>query len=234
MTSRGRSIGRLYNPDASPEVRMSYRLVFVVVALVVFAASPAQAKAPPNGLTFCGAGDACVSMTFVEAEALQLWTPTGERPPAAPAPYYALHVIWQPGGAEQMFYWIPSRGLVRRQYDWGGVGWLRVPDQQLPPSVADITPIAVPDVTAATVDGRRVRSPATYLRLLSVGHVVSVSPVIDWLRVRFTATAPSPFTDANTDVRIAKRGAYLLRDRFVFKIPDRLADRARRGLPLNG
>jgi hypothetical protein len=35
-------------------------------------------------------------------------------------------------------------------------------------------------------------------------------------------------------VRVAKQGGYLLRDRFVFKIPERLADRARRGLPLTG
>jgi hypothetical protein len=133
-----------------------------------------------------------------------------------------------------MFYWIPSRGLVRQLYDWGGVGWFRVPAQSLPPSLAGIEPIAMPDVTGATVGGRRVRAPSTYLLLLSVGHIASISPVIDWLRVRFVTSAPSPFTDANTDVRIARRGNYLLRDRFVFKIPERLADRARRGLPLNG
>ena len=213
---------------------MSYRLAFVVVALVVFAAPAAQAKAPPNGLTFCGAGGVCVPLTFLESEALHLWTPTGETAPAAPAPYYALHVIWQPGGTEQMFYWIPSRGLVRRLYDSGDVGWLRVPAQSLPSSLIDLKPIAMPRITGATVGGRHVRRPSTYLRLLSVGHLVSISPVVDWLRVRFVASAPSPFTDANADVRIAKEGGYLFRDRFVFKIPERLADRARRGLPLNG
>jgi hypothetical protein len=213
---------------------VSYRLAFAVFVLVASTASAAQAKAPPNGLTFCGAGGACVPMTFLEAEALQLWTPSGESAPAAPAPYYALHVIWQPGGDEQLFYWIPSRRLVRRQYDWGGVGWMRVPDQQLPPSLTGLEPIAMPNVTRATVGGHRVRAPGTYLRLLSVGHVVSISPVIDWLPVRFIASAPNPFADANTDVRIAKHGGYLLRDRFVFKIPERLADRVRRGLPLNG
>jgi hypothetical protein len=213
---------------------VSFRLAFIVVALVVFAAPAAQAKAPPNGLTFCGARGACVPLTFLEAEALHLWTPVGESAPGAPASYYAMHVIWQPGGSEQMFYWIPSRGLVRRQYDWGGVGWLRVPSQSLPSSVAGITPIAMPEITGATVGGRRVRAPATYLRLLSAGRVVAISPVVDWLRVRFVTSTPSPFTDAHADVRIARHGAYLLRDRFVYAIPAGLAARARRGLPLDG
>jgi hypothetical protein len=213
---------------------MSYRLAFVVVALVVFAAPAAQAKAPPNGVTFCGAGDACVSLTFQEAESLHLWTPVGGTAPAAPAPYYAMHVIWQPGGTEQMFYWLPSRGLVRRLNEMGDVSWLRVPAQSLPSSLIDFKPITMPKITRVTVGGRKVRAPATYLRLLSAGRVVSISPVIDWLRVRFVAAAPSPFTDASSDVRIAKEGAYLYRDRFVFKIPQRLADRARRGLALTG
>jgi hypothetical protein len=214
---------------------MPYRLAFVTLALVALAVPAAQAKAPPNGLVFCGAGDACVPLTFLEAEAMHLWTPTGESAPAAPAPYYALRVRWQPTSPEEMFYWIPSRGLVRRQYDWGGVGWYHVPSQQtLPSSVAGIRPIAVPDVISATVGGRRVKAPATYLRLLSAGRLVSISPVIDWLRVRFVTSAQSPFTDASADVRISKQGSYLLRDRFVFKIPARLAERARRGLALTG
>jgi hypothetical protein len=213
---------------------MLYRLAFVVLVLVAFAVPAAQAKAPPNGATLCGAADVCVPLTSQESEALQIWHVSSESAPGAPAPYYALRVRWQASGPEEMFYWIPSRGLVRMQYDWGGVGWFRVPARQsLPPSAVGVAPIAVPRVIAATVGGRRVHAPATYLRLLSAGRLVSISPVIDWLRVRFVTSARSPFTDAYTDVRVAKQGAYLLRDRFVFKIPERLADRARRGLALH-
>jgi hypothetical protein len=205
----------------------------LVVAVLIFAVPAAQAKAPPNGATLCGAGGACVPLTSQESETLQIWHVSGESAPGAPAPYYALRVRWQASGPEEMFYWIPSRGLVRKQYEWGGVGWFRVPSHQtLPLSVAGIAPIAMPRVTAATVGGRRVKAPATYLRLLTAGRKVSINPIIDWLRVRFVTATPSPFTDANTDVRLAKDGAYLLRDRFVFKIPERLADRARRGLAL--
>jgi hypothetical protein len=207
----------------------------LVVAVLAFAVPAAQAKAPPNGATLCGAANACVPLTYQESEMLQIWHVTGWRAPGAPAPYYALRVRWQATGREEMFYWVPSRGLVRKQYEWGGVAWFRVPSRQtLPPSVVGIAPIAMPRVTAATVGGRRVKAPATYLRLLSAGRQVSMNPIIDWLRVRFVTSTPSPFTDANTDVRISKDGAYLLRDRFVFKIPARLADRARRGLSLSG
>jgi hypothetical protein len=208
----------------------------LVVAVLTFAVPAAQAKAPPNGATFCGAAGVCVPLTYQESETLQIWHVGGtERAPGAPAPYYALRVRWQAAGQEEMFYWIPSRGLVRMQFGWGGVGWFRVPSHQtLPLSVVGVAPIAMPRVTAATVGGRRVQSPATYLQLLSAGRQVSINPIVDWLRVRFVTSTPSPFTDAHTDVRIAKDGAYVLRDRFVFKIPARLADRARRGLSLSG
>ena len=210
---------------------MVRRFAFVAAVLTV-AVPAAQAKAPPNGTVFCGAADACVSLTWQQAEELRLWTPIGERAPSAPAPYYALHVRWTADSAEELFYWIPSRGVVRRVYDWGGVGWFRVGAQPLTPPVAGIAPIAVPQVTAATVGGRRVKSPATYLRLFSAGRAVDVSPVSEWLRVRFVASERSPWTDPETDLRISKTGGYLWRDRFVFRIPVHLADRARRGLPL--
>jgi hypothetical protein len=61
---------------------------------------------------------------------------------------------------------------------------------------------------------------------------VTIFPAQSWIRLRFTATAPSPWTDETTDVRITRGASYLLRDDTVFVIPKRLADRARRGLPL--
>src|SRR5439155_19471464 len=92
----------------------------------------------------------------------------------------------------------------------------------------------VPKVSGVTVGGRSARGAPTYLRLFSAGRATNVWPgVAGWLRLRFTADGPSPWTDATADVRVSTSGGYLLRDDTVFRIPPRLADRIRRRLPLS-
>jgi hypothetical protein len=202
--------------------------VFVVVTLAVPAA---QAKAPPDGVRLCGAGGACVSIGRQDAERMGVWGLSGAVDPGRPAPYYVLHYRWGADAPEQTSYWIPSSGLFRTVSP-SLVSWYRVPRNSMETVTAGIAPIAVPTVISVTVAGKPAREPSTYLRLFSIGRRTHIWPGSTWLRIRFTATASSPWTDASAGVRIAKEGAYLLRDDTVFTIPKRLAHRARRGLSL--
>jgi hypothetical protein len=209
---------------------MFRRLAFVG-SLLLFATPAAEAKAPPDGVKLCGAGDACVSIGRNDAERMGVWGTSGAVAPGVPAPYYVLHYRWGATAPEQTSYWIPSSGLFRTVSP-SLVSWFRVPRNTMEAVTAGIAPISVPRITSVTVGGKPVRAPSTYMRLFSAGRVTNVWPASTWLRVRFTASAPNPWTDASAGVRISQNGGYLLRDDTVFTIPKRLADRVRRGLSL--
>jgi hypothetical protein len=209
------------------------RRLMPIAAVLLFAAPAAEAKGPPDGVKVCGAGGACVAIGRQDAERMPLWS-HASRPvaPGGPAPYYVLHYRWRSTDPEETTYWIPSRNLARFVSP-SLVSWFRVPKSSLEEFTGDLAPVAAPRITSVTVGSRSVRAPATYLRLFSVGHATTVWPAVSgWLRVRFTARAPSPWTDASAGVRISTDGGYLLRDDTVFTIPKRIADRARRGLSL--
>ena len=212
---------------------MRYRLA-LVSALVLLAAPSAAAKAPPNGVRLCGASGACATIGREDAERLSgLWSSEGLfASPAAPAPFYTLRYEW-PGQPEQTTYWIPSRSRLRGVYAIGAA-WSRFDGAQLEQFAAGIAPLAAPEVTSASVGGKAVQTPKTYLRLLRAGRVVLATPDVRWIRIRLASTEPSPWTDAAADLRISARGQWLLRDDFVFKIPRRLAEQARRGVALVG
>ncbi len=59
-----------------------------------------------------------------------------------------------------------------------------------------IEPFAAPTVIGATVGGRRVADPSSYLALYGRGHDASIYPdADDWLPVELEASRPSPWTD---------------------------------------
>ena len=205
--------------------------LLAVAALLLLAAPAAQAKAPPLGVTICGAAGTCRSLTQQEAERMPIWGLTSAVAPAKPAPFYAIRYRWRAEEPERTSYWVPSSGLFRAD---GLVlkAWFRFGRGALEPFVEGLAPIEVPRITSVTVGGRRAQSPSTYIRLFTAGRAVKIFPAQSWIRLRFTAAAPSPWADETTDVRITRGASYLLRDDTVFVIPKRLADRARRGLPL--
>ena len=203
-----------------------------VLVVVFFAVPAAQAKAPPD-VRICGASG-CVAIAQNDAERLPLWHTMGAAAPGTPAPFYVFRWRWRATDRQETAYWIPSRQLVRF-VNPNLVSWYRVDMQAATPFAAGLAPIAVPRVSRVTVGGRAVRSPATYVKLFSLGHATNVWPAVSgWLRIRFTASGPSPWTDATANVRISSTGSYLLRDDTVFTIPKRIADRVRRALALTG
>jgi hypothetical protein len=199
---------------------------------LLLAVPAARAKAPPD-VKICGVSG-CVAIAQQDAERLPLWSTTGAVAPGPSAPFYVFHYRWKTTDRYRLVYWVPSRNLLRFTSE-ALVSWYRVPGAALQPFASGLAPIPVPKITAVTVGGRSVRSPASYLRLFSIGRATNEWPgVSGWLRLRFTASGASPWTDASANVRISNTANYLLRDDTVFVIPRRLADRIRRGLPLTG
>jgi hypothetical protein len=210
---------------------MARRLTPVLV-LLLFAVPAAQAKAPPD-VRICGASG-CMAIAQNDAERLPLWHTTGAAAPGAPAPFYVFHWRWRAIDPEETAFWIPSRQLVRI-VNPNLIIWYRVNLQPVATFAAGLAPIAVPKITGVTVAGRAVRAPGSYAKLFAVGRATNVWPAVSgWLRIRFTASPASPWTDASANVRISSTGNFLLRDDTVFTIPKRLADRIRRGLALTG
>ena len=89
-------------------------------------------------------------------------------------------------------------------------------------------------VTRVTVGGRPVRDPQSYLRLFGRGDQDGPVREPHWLRISFTPATANPWTDEATDVRVSRRGGYLLIDGATIRIPLQLAQRIRRGASLRG
>jgi hypothetical protein len=56
-----------------------------------------------------------------------------------------------------------------------------------------------------------------------------------WLIVRISSAAPSPWTDGQLELKLSARGGsrLVMVDGWVHKVPLRVANRARSGLPLS-
>ena len=85
---------------------------------------------------------------------------------------------------------------------------------------------------AATVAGRAVSDPESYLDLFNSGDDWFAVMQPTWLRIKFTADAPSPWTDGANDIRISRKGRLLWLDGSIVRIPLRVAQliRAHRSL----
>lgn len=153
---------------------------------------------------------------------------------SAVQPFLVVHWHW-PNQPETSAYYVPASGKVRQLDTNGFLAWYDLAD---PTSVrtktASLDPFPVPRVTRVTVGTRRVRDPESYVRLFRRGYEVFPAILPGWLRIRFLADTASPWTDAATDVRIARRGSFLWIDGTILRIPLQLARRIRRGASLLG
>jgi hypothetical protein len=188
------------------------RTLCAAVAFVaaLFAAGGAQAKAPPDGVDVCGADGACVHLTMEQAETnWALWSPPDPYQSARPspvAPFLVVHWHW-PGQAQRPAYYIPTSGKTRQLDENGLLAWYDLADaSSIRALTAKLVPFAVPHVTRVTVGGRAVQDPQSYLDVFNGGQDWFVPIYPRWLRIKFTADAPSPWTDGANDVRISRTG----------------------------
>jgi hypothetical protein len=222
-------------------------LVFATFAAsVLISVTGAQAKAPPSGFEVCGA-QACTAISgFADAEplAIGLWSGGNDgaaelsTPAATPAPFYALHWAFQQGDVHTGYY-VPRLNVFRYVGNPDTpiaqsnrlVHWIKLGQRTrtvLERLTATLEPFPSPVPSRVTVGGRAVRDPESYLRLWSVAG----RPTYDWprggfLRIRVTCNLASPWTDAAGQLSVSRRGAYMLRDSTVLRIPLKLARQVR-------
>jgi hypothetical protein len=203
--------------------------------------SAAEAKGPPTGFQACGQ-NTCVTITPNDAEqlAIKLFYGDGSRevfaPKVAPAPFYTLR--WRFEGDMHTGYYVPALNLFRYAGDPASptvsstslVHWMQLDAQAqaaLGPVFTPLQPYARPTATRVTVGGRDVADPESYLRLWSVGKATYKWPTGRFLKVVIQSATPSPWTDANAHLSIARRSPYLLRDGTVVRISGVLARQIR-------
>ena len=209
---------------------MTRLLGAALVAAALAAVGGVQAKAPPGGIDLCGASG-CSHIAGLEAEKLVTGWSASSAHPAAPAPFFVLHVPSTATGGEIVF-WVPAAKLVRR--GGGFAAWSHPAAEAeavLEQAAAGLEPLRL-ELTRVTVGGRPVRAPATYVRLFRRGRWMPGSSATHWLRVRFESAVPSPWTDDVAEYLLSRRGRDLVVDVDVVRIPAAVAQRARLGLPL--
>jgi hypothetical protein len=215
---------------------MKHSSLAVAAAAAVLAVVPgAQAKAPPSGVDLCGASS-CVHLTFQQAEPIWIGGGSQVRPLSVPAPYYVIHWRYSPE-AEQTAYYVPDAHVLRWPTQSGKAAmWISADTPiaaAIEAGVAGLAPYPASLPTEVSVGGRLARGPETYLRLLT-GPYAGRALGPTWVDVKMRADAPSPWTDGLMEIHLSAGGRSRLVsvDGWVHKVPWRVANRARRGLPL--
>jgi hypothetical protein len=209
----------------------------IATAAALLAVGPgAQAKAPPNGVELCGA-TRCVHLAFEQSE--RIWTSAGEvgRPLRVPSPFYVLRFKWFESGPEQVGYYVPAGPAVRlpNENRTGVWEWLDpATAAAIDRAAAGLAPHPVTQPSLVIVGQRRARGPETYFRLIKGRADGLITPATIWLTVTMRSNPPTPWTDGGSDIRISARGTsrIVLVDGWAHRVPLRIANRARRGLPL--
>jgi hypothetical protein len=208
----------------------------VAAAAAVLAVVPgAQAKAPPGGVDICGASS-CVHLAWQQAE--QIWIGGGGqiRPLSHASPFYVLRWRYSPE-TEQTAYYISDAHVLRWPTPSGkSATWTSVAPTTaaaIEAGVVGLAPYPATRPTEVSVGGRMARGPETYLRLLD-GPYAGMEIGATWLDVKLRGAVLSPWTDGLIEIHISAGGRSRLVsvDGWVHKVPWRVANRARRGLPL--
>jgi hypothetical protein len=230
---------RVYSLRASRRSPMRRLMVVAAVATSVLAATTgAQAKAPPSGFEVCGPA-ACTSVSaFADAEPLAinlfyggegsatLWTPN-----LPAASFYAVHWSFDPE-QNHTGYYVPLLNAFRYVSVSGpeslsdSAHWMKLGGAGrtiLERLTSTLQPYAPPVPSRVTVGGKPVQDPASYLRLWSVGKATYTWPATGFMAIRFTSDTPSPWTDRAAQLSVSRRGAFLMRDSTVYRIPAQLA-----------
>jgi hypothetical protein len=203
---------------------------WIVTAAAIFFATVggAAAKCPTlDRVELCGS-TACVAAP--SGSGLNSFLATGVVPaqPAALQPYYEVWALYSDGSRRLSSFYVPGAAVV-----YGG-DWMAADSR---PSIRDlavsIEPRPAPDVIAATIAGKRVQDPLSYISLFTAGRLTSRwSGFRGWLRIGFVFDRPNPW--ATTGLRVSRTGGFVWRDGWIYRIPNAVATRARRGLSLSG
>lgn len=221
-------------------VRRSRLVLAVVTGGAALAVLPgAQAKAPPDGVDLCGASS-CVQLTWQQSERIWVGGRTPVKPVAIPSAFYIIRWRWQAAGPEQVAYYMPAVHVLRwpRGENGDSATWLSVDPAiaaALEAGVAGLAPYAVSPPSRVSVGGKPARGPETYFRLLSGPTALGVPAGTIWVEIKMRTDEPGPWTDGVNQIQISAGGRSRLVsfDGWSHRVPWRIANRARRGLPLS-
>ena len=210
----------------------------LLAASILTVTSTAQAKAPPSGFEVCGPSACTAVRAFNDAEPLAmnlfyggdgsatLWTPN-----VPAASFYALHWSFEQGEAHTGYY-VPLLNAFRYTSISGAESasdtahWTKLGAGArtiLERLTSTLQPYAAPVPSRVTVGGKPAQDPASYLRLWSVGKPTYTWPATGFMTVKVTSDVASPWTDGAAQLRIARKGPFLMRDASVYRIPAQLA-----------
>jgi hypothetical protein len=224
-------------------------LIAVMFGVMLAVPGSVSAKAPPKGFSVCGCeGCAAIGPNDAERLAIGLFYNDSRHatPTTHPSEFFVLRWRWSDVDKERAAYFVPSVAAIRFVGEptnsavvstFGQTAWWANLDDparaSLARAAAGLKPFTTPRITRVTVGGRKVRGAASYLRIWAFGTPVSTWDASSgWLRVKIKASAPSPWGDSASDIRVTRGGEFLTRDATVFRIPPAIATRIRQRLPL--
>jgi hypothetical protein len=152
-------------------------------------------------------------------------------PPARPGAYFELRAH---DGERELGRWayVPSAHAVWRHFGTSGaagVTWTRLgprEDTGWQDAVRGLTPFAAPTVRAATLSGRPVRDPASYLAVYDAAPRVT-SFAGDPLQLVLLGKRPSPWTGPDASVDFYPRQGVLVTAATILVLRPALAERLR-------
>jgi hypothetical protein len=157
--------------------------------------------------------------------------------PPAPASYYELRGFSHHSGREiGGWAYVPSAHAVRRYFGTGFTGgtWTQLSgreDARWRKAVRGLSPFAAPSVRRATVGGKPVRDPASYLALYAApAQVTSFSG--DPLEIVLESRRPSPWTGPAAAFAFYPREGVLTTAGMIFVLPAAVAGRVRQRVGL--
>ena len=243
----------------------------LVLGTAVVLALPAAAPAKLFGqLQVCGLSGCRIVDRHVSHD---LWpmladlTNGAATTPARPAPFYTVRIVPLRGHGDftsEPAYYVPGASKIRTNgtLDWRDGMWreLRARPSAFDSAVATLRPFPAPLLARVDVNGRRVRTPQSYLRLFRLPS--SPRPVADpagphpemlnaegyantaaivrywervrrhWLPVAVRSQRPSPWGDEDASLWIGRRLSLVRRGEEVVRVSPQLAARVRAAAPL--
>lgn len=206
-------------------MRKTALVTLAAAGLLLAPAGAAQAK-EVTSLKICGASG-CKEST--DPEALRNWEPGTNSDPAsvsstAPEPFYTVELGFGDGQQtvhRETAYWLPRSGLMRFKSQALDPWWKIFPNQAaLYKDVsAGVDPLT-PRLVRATVAGRAVADPSSYLRLMgSFPSLLFPKGKLHLTHVVLRASEPNPWVDGAAALSFDAKRRILVRSDGYFRLP---------------
>ena len=201
------------------------KLGLLVIAAAAFLALAAVAQAKEIGsLKVCGA-TGCNTLT--DRAQLQGWEPNNDPTSQSGAPaqrFYTVEIGFTDGNTiihREMAYWLPDSGLMRFRGQVMDPWWKVFPNQAaMYQKAATGIDAFTPSLKKATVRGKVVADPDSYLRLLGNFHYATLGKAkLHLTRIRLTPSGENPWLNGTTILSYDAKQRLLIRPDGYFRLP---------------